>query len=70
MWRRKMKFPSAELLFSLHEIEQELKRLGKRGVQEGKFVRNRAARSREMGRAAGLFAAAHMLTDKIKRIGR
>ena len=43
-----MKFPTAELLWQMHLLERELKKIGHGVIEEGKFVQNRAARAREI----------------------
>jgi len=65
-----MKFPNAEMLLKLYELEQQFLKLGRGVLEEEKFQQKSDFKCREMGRAAGFFAAAHIMTEQISRIGR
>jgi len=64
------KFPSANLLLALHELEQQFLQLGKGIVEEQRFAQKDRYLCREMGRASGFFASANMIAEQMKRIGR
>jgi len=57
------KFPSAEAVWRLHEVEMKLKGLMEMCVKEMKFEQSKLWRSRESGRAWGLYAALVVLQE-------
>lgn len=62
-------FPNAELIFALHQIEQRLLQFANGIMEETRFI-PKNLRSRDMGRAHGFLASAHIITDRINRIDK
>jgi len=68
--KKDMKFINTEKLWQLHELEQTYLKLGRGVVNEARYIRQPKYKAREMGRASGFFACAHMIDDIIARNDR
>jgi hypothetical protein len=63
-------FPTAEKLLLLFELEDQFKKMADGIIAESKYIHSEHSgiKAREMGRASGFYAAAHMIADKTKRL--
>jgi len=65
-----MKFPTADLLFALCEVEDQFLKLSQGVVDENKYTQPFTWKCREMGRAHGLLVAAHLIAERIEKIDK
>ena len=65
-----MKFPTTEIFWHLHELEQYFLQLGRGVAKEIRYIQVRDYKCREIGRASGFNVCARTLGDRINRLDR
>ena len=65
-----MRFPTAEKILLLYELEQEFIKFSKGIIKEHKFISPKIARAREFGRAHGFLAASALIAERLEQEGK